>query len=130
MSSEPGFSDALRRLAGTAFTMLQSRLELASLEMGAARQRFLVSAMYGLFAVLMLVVGAVALSVCVVLLLWDQMGVLALAAMGLIYLAGGFMLIAKVKSHLASQPRLLEATNAELQRDAAMLRGSPAGGDR
>ena len=129
MSSEPGLSDALRRVSGTAFAIFQSRLELASLELGAARQRFLVSAMLGLFAILLSIVGLVALSVCLVLLLWDQMGVLALAAMGLIYLAVGLLLIAKLKSHLRTQPRLFEATNAELQRDASMLRGSPTSGD-
>lgn len=129
MSSEHGLGEALRKVSGTAIAIFQSRLELASLELGVARQRFLTAAVFGLFAVLVLIVGLVALSVCLVLLLWDRMGLLALAAMGLIYLVAGFLLIAKLKSLLRAQPRLFEATSAELQRDAAMLRGSPASGD-
>ncbi len=129
MSAEPGLFEALRRVSGTALSIFQSRFELASLELSVARSRLVESALIGLFGVLLLVVGIVALSVCVVLLLWDRMGLLALAGMGLIYLVAGFVLISKLRRHLRSQPRLFEATHAELQRDAAAFRGSSAAAD-
>lgn len=126
MSSEPGLFDSLRRACGTALSIFQSRLELATLELSLARRQVMLSAGLGLLALMLVVVGLVALSVAVVLVLWDRAGVIALVGMGVIYLLSGVLLILKVKSQLASQPRLLQETNAELQRDAAMLRGAPS----
>ncbi|MEO8278158.1 MAG: phage holin family protein [Ideonella sp.] len=126
MSSEPGLFDSLRRASGTALSIFQSRLELATLELSLARRQVMLSAGLGLLALMLVVVGLVTLSVSVVLVLWDRAGVMALVGMGVIYLLGGVLLILKVKSQLASQPRLLQETNAELQRDASMLRGAPS----
>ncbi len=126
MSAEPGLFDALRRASGTALSILQSRLELATLELSVARRQLLQSAGLGLLALLLLVVGLVTLSVSVVLLLWDRVGVMGLIGMGVIYLLVALVMIVKVKNQLASQPRLLQETNAELKRDAVMLRGAPS----
>lgn len=126
MSTDPGLFEALRRASGTALAIVQSRLELATLELSLARRQVMMSAGLGLLALMLLMVGVVTLSVSVVLLLWDRFGIGALIGMGAIYLVAGAILTVKVKHQLASQPRLLKETNAELQRDAAMLRGSPA----
>ena len=125
MSSDPGFFDSLRRASGTALSIFQSRLELATLELNLARRQLMLSAGLGLLALLLLVVGLVTLSVAAVLVLWDRAGVMAVVGMGAIYLVAAALLIAKVKNQLAAQPRLLQETNAELQRDAVMLRGAP-----
>ncbi len=126
MSSEPGLFDAFRKAAGTALTMFQSRLELATIELTIARRHLLKSAGIGLVAILFLVVGMVTLSVFAVVLLWGRAGPWGLAAMGGIYLLLGAILILVLKKQVTAQPRLMHETNAELKRDAVVLRGAPA----
>ncbi|WP_418317531.1 phage holin family protein [Piscinibacter sakaiensis] len=130
MSGDPGLFDAGRRLAGTALAIFQSRLELATLEIGEARSRILSSLAVGLFGVLLLVCGIVALSLCVVWLLWPEFGVWALAGMGVVYLLVGIVMLMKLRQTVRGYPQLLEMTHAELRRDAVMLRGSSAGPDQ
>ena len=126
MSAESGLFDALRRIAGTTLGMVQSRLELASLELGESGGRLLNSLMIGLLAVLLLAAGLVTLSVWVVMLLWNPLGPAALLLLALIYLLSGTVLLWWTRQHLQSQPPLLESTIAELRRDAAQLRGVTA----
>jgi uncharacterized membrane protein YqjE len=118
--------DALRRVAGTMLAMAQSRLELASLELGTSGLRLLTSVMIGLGAVLMFAAGLIALSVWLVLMLWGALGPVALLLLAAVYLVGGAILLWWMRSDLRSHPPLLEATIAELRRDAAQLRGTAA----
>lgn len=126
MSADPGLFEALRRASGTALSIFQSRLELATLELSMARRQLMQSAGLGLLALLLLVVGLVTLSISVVLLLWDRAGVMGLVGMGVIYLVVAVIMILKVRSMILCHPGLLHETNSELQRDAAMLRGAPS----
>ncbi len=125
MSADPGIFDSLRRAAGTALSIFQCRLELATLELSIARRQLVQSAGLGLLALLLLVVGLVTLSVSVVLLLWARAGVMGLVGMGVIYMAVALILIVKVRHMILSHPGLLHETNSELKRDAATLRGVP-----
>lgn len=125
MSADTGLFDALRRVAGTTLGMAQSRLELASIELGESGNRLLNALMIGLGAVLMLAAGLVTLSVWLVMLMWGPLGPVALLVLAVIYLSGGAALLWWMRHGLQSQPPLLEATIAELRRDAAQLRGSP-----
>ena len=126
MSADTGLFDALRRVAGTTLGMAQSRLELASIELGESGNRLLHALMIGLGAVLMLAAGLVTLSIWLVMLVWDPLGPAALWVLAVIYLGGGAALVLWMRHGLQSQPPLLEATIAELRRDAAQLRGSAA----
>lgn len=120
---ETGLFEALRKVSATALSIVQSRLELATLELSVAREKIFIAAMLGFVGALLLVFGFVALSACVVVLLWDEIGAGGLFGLGLLYFAIGIGLAIKVRNDLRAQAPLLEATNAELHRDATMLRG-------
>lgn len=129
MSAADGVFDALRRAAGTALAMLQSRVELATLELGEAGQRLFSAALMAVFGVLMLIAAVVMLTVWVVMLLWDPYGPAVLAAFGVLYLLIAAVLWVAVSVKLRNQPPLLAATLDELRRDAAALR-PPSGGSQ
>ena len=126
MSAESSLFEALRRIAGTSLGIVQSRLELASIELSETSGRLLNALMIGLMAVLMLAAGLVTVSVWLVMLLWNPLGPTALLILAVIYLLGAAGLLLWLRNCLRSQPPLLDATIAELRRDAAHLQGTPA----
>lgn len=126
MSADTGLFDALRRAAGTALAMLQSRVELASLELGEAGRRVFRTVLLAFFAVLLLLAALVLASAWFVMLLWPVMGAASLGLFALVYLAVGLGLLQWVQRRFDAQPPLLEATLSELRSDAALLRGSSA----
>ncbi len=119
----PGLPDALARFGGSVFGMLQNRLELASLELGEAGGR-LVLTVIASFAALLLLGGAVAaLSAWLVVALWGTLGHAVLGWLALAYFAAGAGVLWWLRTHLRSSPPLLADTLAELRVDAAVLRG-------
>ena len=123
---EPGLPDALARFGGSVFGMLQNRLELASLELGEAGGR-LVLTVIASFAALLLLGGAVAaLSAWLAVALWGTLGHAVLGWLALAYFAAGAGLLWWLRARLRSSPPLLADTLAELRVDAAVLRGESA----
>jgi uncharacterized membrane protein YqjE len=122
----PGLLDALSRLGGSLFGMLQNRLELASIELGEARAR-LVFTLVASFAAVLLFGGAiVALSAWVVVVLWGTLGHAVLGWLALAYGLAGAALLAWLRARLRRDPALLADTLAELRTDAAFMRGESA----
>ena len=103
--------------------MLQNRLELASLELGEAGSR-LVLTVIASFAALLLLGGAVAaLSAWLAVALWGTLGHAVLGWLALAYFAAGAGLLWWLRGRLRNSPPLLADTLAELRVDAALLRG-------
>ena len=123
---EPGLLEALTRLAGSLFDMLQNRLELASLELGEAGGR-LVFTIASTFAAVLLFGGAVAaLSAWVAVALWPTLGPAVLGWLALVYALAGVGVLWWLRKRLHSGATLLEGTLAELRSDAAFMRGEAA----
>ena len=123
---EPGVLEALTRLGGSLFEMLQNRLELASLELGEAGER-LVMTIAATFAAVLLFGGAVAvLSAWVAVALWPTLGPAVLGWLALLYAASAVAVLWWLRTRLRSGPALLEGTLAELRNDAAFMRGDAA----
>ncbi|MEQ1685913.1 MAG: phage holin family protein [Burkholderiaceae bacterium] len=124
--NEHGLPDALARFGGSVFGMLQNRLELASLELGEAGGR-LVLTIIASFAALLLLGGAVAaLSAWLAVALWSTLGHAVLGWLALAYFAAGAGLLWWLRARLRNSPALLADTLAELRVDAALLRGESA----
>jgi uncharacterized membrane protein YqjE len=120
---EPGLLDAFARFGGSVFGMLQNRLELASLELGEAGGRLVLTIITS-FAALLLIGGAVAaLSAWVAVALWSTLGHAVLGWLALAYFAAGAGLLWWLRARLRDSPPLLADTLAELRVDAALLRG-------
>ena len=119
----PGLLDALARLGGSVFGMLQNRLELASLELSEAGSRLVMTIIVS-FAAVLLLGGAVAvLSAWVAVALWATLGHTVLGWLALAYVGAGAGLLWWLRARLRNSPSLLVDTLAELRIDAALLRG-------
>ena len=120
---DPGLLEAVARVGSSLFGMLQNRLELASIEIGEARERLVFTIVASFAALLLLGGAAVALSAWVAAVLWPTLGPAVLGGIALVYGAAGAGLLWWLRSKLRADPPLLAETLAELRTDAAMLRG-------
>ena len=120
----PGLLEALARLGVSLFGMLQNRLELASLELGEAGGRLVLTIVASFAAVLLLGGAVAALSAWIAVALWPTLGHAVLGWLALAYGVAGVALLAWLRSRLRSAPPLLADTLAELRNDAAFMRGS------
>ena len=124
---EPGVLDTLSRIAGHLFGMMQSRLELASLELSEARTRLIVMMVASFAAVLLLGCAVLALSAWVAVVLWPTLGHAVLGWIALVYGITGGAVVWWLRTRLHSDPPLLADTLAELRHDASTMRGDVAG---
>ena len=120
---EPGLLDTLSRLAGQLFSMLRSRLELASLELSEAVARLML-VLVASFAAVLLFGGAIAaLSAWVAFALWPTLGHTVLGWIALGYALAGAGVVWWLRARARSELPLLADTLAELHQDAAFMRG-------
>jgi uncharacterized membrane protein YqjE len=120
---DPGLLDAVARVAGSVFGMLQNRLELASIEIAEAREQLLFTIVASFAAVLLLGGAVVAVSAWIALALWPTLGHAVLVWIALAYGLAGAGLLIWLRAKLRSDPPLLAETMAELRTDAALMRG-------
>ncbi len=123
---DPGLLEALTRLASSLFGMLQSRLELASIELGEARGRLIFTLVASFAAALLLAGAALALSAWIALALWATLGYAVLGWIALAYFGAGVGVLLWLRDRLRKHPPLLADTLAELRNDAAFMRGDAA----
>lgn len=121
--SDPGLLEAVSRASTSLFGMLQNRLELASLELGEARDRLVLALVASLAAVLLLGGAVLALTAWIAAAAWPTIGPAVLGWIALGYGAGGVGLLFWLRARLTGAPLLLADTLVELRTDAAMLRG-------
>lgn len=121
-TSPPKLLDSLRALASSSVSMVQTRLELASVEISEEKNRLIRMALLALFGLVFFGLALFALTGLVVLLFWDNYRVQALSALVVIYLliGGGCLLAARNIGRHA--PALFEATLAEIDKDRESLR--------
>lgn len=120
--SSPKFLDALRNLASSIVSMLQTRLELASVELAEERARLMKVALLAFFALAFFSMALMTFTLLIVILFWESYRWQAILAIMLFYFvaAAGCLLVARNK--LRHAPPLFEATLAELDKDREMLR--------
>lgn len=118
---EPGLLDALARVAGSVFGMLQNRLELASIEIGEAGERLVFTIVASVAAMLLFGGAIVALSAWVAVALWPVLGHTVLVWIALAYGLAGAGLLGWLRAKRRRDPPLLTETIAELRADAAMM---------
>lgn len=110
------------RLGATLVAMVQTRVELASVELQEEAQRMLRYLVLSLMALFLAAMTVTLITFFVILLFWDEHPLLATGLLAGLYGLGAFMLAAKVKAELRSKPALLAATLAELKKDAECVR--------
>jgi uncharacterized membrane protein YqjE len=120
---DPGLLDAVLRVGGTVFGMLQNRLELASIEIAEAGEQLAFTIVASFAAVLLLGGAVVALSAWIAVALWPTVGPAVLVWIALAYGVAGGALLMWLRAKLRNAPPLLAETLAELRSDATMMHG-------
>ncbi|HEY1044036.1 MAG TPA: phage holin family protein [Telluria sp.] len=110
------------RLGATLVAMVQTRVELASVELQEEAQRMLRYLVLSLMALLLGAMTLVLITFFIILLAWDEHPLLATGVLAGLYGFGAFMLVSKVKAEIRNKPPLLASTLAELKKDAECVR--------
>jgi uncharacterized membrane protein YqjE len=120
-----GLLTALQNLAASLLAILQTRLELISVEVEEEWLRlagFLVLGLVCLFCAGMVILLLTALVIAV---FWDTYRMQAMVALVLVFALAGVLLWHTLKTRFRNKPAFLGATLAELGRDSEQLREQP-----
>jgi uncharacterized membrane protein YqjE len=120
---EPNLIEALRHLGSNLFGTLRHRLELASLEVGEAGGRLVVTLIASIAALGLLGGAVFALSAWIAFALWPTLGHVVLGWIALGYALAGVAVLWWLRSRVRAYPALMAETLAELRSDAAFMRG-------
>ncbi|HXF67269.1 MAG TPA: phage holin family protein [Burkholderiales bacterium] len=112
-----GILHSLRNLAATLVALLHTRLELLATELEEERLRLAQIVLWGCIAAAFLLLGAVMLTVFVVVLFWDTQRVLTTGLLAALYLALGIAAAFAARARARRRSRLFSASLAELAKD-------------
>jgi uncharacterized membrane protein YqjE len=110
------------KLAATMLAMVRTRIELASIEVEEQSQRYLGYLLMSLLALFLSGIAIVLVALFVVILFWDTYRIEAVLGMAAVFALSALAIGMKVRAGIASQPALLSATMAELQKDIELLK--------
>jgi uncharacterized membrane protein YqjE len=121
-----GLLASLRGLATTAADLLRTRLELFKLEAHEEAGRLTGLFVWGVAAVLLMVVGATFSAVFLTVLLWDSQRLLALGIFSALFLAAAGLAIFMTLRLARQGSQLFAGSLAELRQDVEALRPDQA----
>ena len=122
---EGGISSALSRLTGSLLALLQTRLELATVEFREERERAKEAIFLTVCATSLALFGLLFASLFVIVYFWDSNRLAAAGAVAAFYIVLAIVAYARLRQRLHNRPAPFAATLAELQEDAASLRRKP-----
>ena len=113
--------DNLARMAATLAAMVQTRLELVSVELEEELLRF---SSYLLFTLITLFCAGVAIALGIVLILavcWDEHRIAALLCLIGLFSSAGILIAVWLRHQFTNRPGLLRQSLAEFKKDAELL---------
>ncbi|MGC8807851.1 MAG: phage holin family protein [Thiomonas sp.] len=117
-----GVGAAWQRLLSRGSSLLQSRLELAALELGEERQRLQIQLLLGLLAVLFGLLALGSLTALLVILFWDLGHWQVLTVLTLLYAGVVAFCVYRLRVAQRNAPAPFAATRAEFAKDSAVWR--------
>ena len=120
--SQRGEHSPLRRIVGSAFAILQTRLELIGIELAEEKDRLIGALFLGLAAMMLATLALIALTALIAIAFWDTYRWQALAGITAVYAVAGLACALKARSSLRNAPMLFEATLAEFEKDRDVFR--------
>jgi len=111
------FVETVKRMGGTLLAMLQTRVELAAVELEEEARRLLRYAVLGGLALILLLVALLLAVFFIVLLFWDEHRLAAVGVLALLFGGGGAMIGLALKNSLKQKPRFMGSTVDELKKD-------------
>lgn len=122
-------AESVGRLGATLVAMVQTRLELAAVEVEEESQRLLGYLLLSLLALFLFGIALLLLALLVIVICWDSYRIAAVAGMAVLYGAAGALVASKVKTGFAGKPRLLEHTFAEIRKDISTVQNARQAND-
>jgi uncharacterized membrane protein YqjE len=112
----------VRRIFGSFFSILQSRLELIGIELAEEKDRLLAVLFLGLAAMMLAMMALIALTALVAIAFWDTYRWQALAGITLVYALAALVCGLRARSNLHNAPGVFEATLHEFEKDREIFR--------
>jgi len=102
--------------------MLETRIELAVIELAEGRDRLLRVLLLSLVALLLGTVALIALTALVIVVCWDTCRWQSLAGLVAVYVVAALCCLMRVRRKLRNMPPLFQATLRELEKDSELFR--------
>ncbi|HEY1995534.1 phage holin family protein [Paraburkholderia sp.] len=112
----------LRRIFGSVFAILQTRLELIGIELAEEKDRLLGVLFLGLDAMMLATMALIALTALVAIAFWDTYRWQSLAGITVVYAIAALVCALKARNGLVNSPIVFEATLAEFEKDREIFR--------
>jgi uncharacterized membrane protein YqjE len=116
--------ESVGRIGATLIAMVQTRLELAAVEVQEELQRFLGYFVLALASLILFGVALLLVVLLVVVIFWDSYRLEAIGALAALFGVAGAVIALRVKRSFDARPRLLGATVAELNKDVNFVRNA------
>lgn len=116
-----GIFDSLKTLSASLLSIVQTRLELLSTDVAEERERLTAYLTLVLGALFCFGVGVVLLAILIVVVFWDSHRLLALGGLAGLFLAAAAGLAWRAMRKIRTDPRLFDASLAELAKDRQQL---------
>ena len=120
-----GLVGALSGMAATAVALLRTRFELATVEFEEERERIKTMLVLIVIATMFACFAIVAVSVWVVVWLWDSHPLAGIAGVAIFHALVAVGAVLALKQQVQAHGRPFAATLAELERDADAMRRKP-----
>ena len=115
-------SEAVRRIGCTLLDMLQTRLELAAVEIEEESRRLLGYFVLALLALILFGLAMLLVALAVILVFWDSYRLEAAIGLAALFGVAAGMIGLKLRADFSSRPRLLAATVGELNKEKNLIR--------
>jgi uncharacterized membrane protein YqjE len=112
----------LRRIFGSVFSILQTRLELIGIELAEEKDRLLSVLFLGLAAMMLAMMSLIALTALIAIAFWDTYRWQALAGITIVYAIAALVCALRARSNLHNAPAVFEATIHEFEKDREIFR--------
>jgi uncharacterized membrane protein YqjE len=112
----------LRRMLSSLYDLMQTRLELLSIELAEERDRLVAVLVLGIVAVMLGMLAMISLTALVTVLFWDTYRWQVLAIMTGVYVVGAIVCAVRARVGLREAPTIFEASLHEFEKDREMFR--------
>ncbi len=116
--------ETVGRIGGTMLAMVETRLELAALEVEEESQRLLGYFALALLSLILFGIAMVLVSLAIILVFWETYRLPAALVLAALFAGAGTIVGMKLKTAFKTRPRMLAATVAELNKDVNFFRNA------
>ncbi len=115
----------MRRILGSIFSILQTRLELIGIELAEEKERLIAILLLGLASMMLAMMALIGLTALIAIAFWDTWRLQSIAGITIVYAIAALVCGLKVRRGLHHAPLIFEATLHEFEKDREILRSKP-----